>query len=377
MTFSKRLTFLFTMLRRSALDFCIFMTMLMIFVSSFGFGGYILFSGDVMEFRQLHYAVGNMFRAIVSDLDYDMLLRETQVENWIFASLYYVVWGVFVILVLSNVFIAILSESYANVQIDFDRDLSLKRVWRSVRNQMKENWNTKRNRRGSGTNGTGTGDMHTGPRYGTDGMGPRDDSETMERDGNETFNNREIPSPAITSGELLRAHTQRTGSPFGSPTERDQLLAQKWTEDLRGPIQAEEAEVDEPKETIPVEEVKEEKADDELQQWLTNDVGHPEYTDAFVANGYDSLPLIAYIEKEQELEDFGIVDKEHQKRIMEEIEKLKEKKDPTKDNDDQQQDPVVSKKHERDGWQIQTKTPFKTRSNTLSWSDKPYPNKNE
>ena len=137
MTFSSRLTFLFTMLRRSGLDILIFMSLLMIFVSSFGFGGYVLFNTDVIEFRQLHYAIGNMFRAIVSDLDYNMLLGETQVDNWIFASLYYVVWGVFVILVLSNVFIAILSESYANVQIDFDRDLNLKQIWKKARRMFK------------------------------------------------------------------------------------------------------------------------------------------------------------------------------------------------------------------------------------------------
>ena len=200
MTFSPRLTFLFTMLRRSGLDILIFISLLMIFVSSFGFGGYMLFSDDVKEFRQLHYAIGNMFRSIVSGLDYDMLLRETQVENWIFASLYYVVWGVFVILVLSNVFIAILSESYANVQIDFDRDLNLKRIWRNIRMQMKiPNLKKKRTARSDKTRGahSNSADMRS-----------HDDTMVMGHDQAEDGGYTEHQYPDTESNDMLRGDTQ-------------------------------------------------------------------------------------------------------------------------------------------------------------------------
>lgn len=116
----------------------IFMVSLVVFVGSFAFGGYIMFHGDIIEFRQLHYAMGNIFRAIVSHLDYDKLLGETQVDNWIFASFYYVVWGIFAILVLSNVFIAILSESYANIQVGFDRNQNVKKILAATRSMFKQ-----------------------------------------------------------------------------------------------------------------------------------------------------------------------------------------------------------------------------------------------
>ena len=136
--FSARLSFVFTMLGRSALDMMIFLVVISIFISAFGFGGYIIFSTDVLEFRSLYYAIGNMSRAVISGLDYDSLLNRTQVSNWIFASIFYIVWGVVVILILANVFIAILSESYANVQIDFDRDITLAKLLGFVSSKDKQ-----------------------------------------------------------------------------------------------------------------------------------------------------------------------------------------------------------------------------------------------
>ena len=152
-SFSSRLGFLLTMLKRSAMDILTFLYMLSIFVCAFGFAGYMLFGNDVMEFRQLHYAIGNMFRAIESGLDYDLLLRETPVETWVFALLFEITWGVFVMLVLSNVFIAILSEAYANVQIDFDRDLRFKDIRLHIQQQMKAKWEkTKKGRKRNNSN---------------------------------------------------------------------------------------------------------------------------------------------------------------------------------------------------------------------------------
>eukprot|EP01083_Nonionella_stella_P273644 928412_1 len=114
--FSTRLSFVFHMIGFAAIDILIFIFVIAIFIGAFGFAGYIVFNAEVLEFRSLLYSVGNMARATISGLDYDSLVGQTTVSNWIFASVYYVIWGVLVILILANVFIAILSEAYSNVQ---------------------------------------------------------------------------------------------------------------------------------------------------------------------------------------------------------------------------------------------------------------------
>lgn len=66
---------------------------------------------------------------------------------------------------------------------------------------------------------------------------------------------------------------------------------------------------------------------EELKQWLIDSVQLPKYYSAFVANGYDSLKFIQDIQREEELEELGIVLRGHKRRIMREIEKLRERND--------------------------------------------------
>ncbi len=52
-----------------------------------------------------------MLRFVVTSMDYDTMVRSSRV--W--GSAYYVAWSLFMILILANVFIAILAEAFAQV----------------------------------------------------------------------------------------------------------------------------------------------------------------------------------------------------------------------------------------------------------------------
>ncbi|ETO08753.1 hypothetical protein RFI_28635 [Reticulomyxa filosa] len=85
-----------------------FILVLVIFFFGFGFCGFMAFSSDVDDFRSLIFAFFNMIRFVIGDVNYDAL----QLSSRTWGSVYYVAWSILMLLVLTNVFIAILSEAY-------------------------------------------------------------------------------------------------------------------------------------------------------------------------------------------------------------------------------------------------------------------------
>eukprot|EP01083_Nonionella_stella_P011764 33381_1 len=59
-----------------------------------------------------------------------------------------------------------------------------------------------------------------------------------------------------------------------------------------------------------------------VKQWLENTVELSQYVDAFISNGYESMQIIVEIQDISELAEIGIVSKQHQTKIKEEIMKL-------------------------------------------------------
>ena len=116
MTFSNRVRFLFTMLQRSSQDLLIFSIVLFVFFLAFGMAAFLSFSSDVSDFRSLGYSILNLMRYTVTDLDYESLRN----SNRFLGNLYYVIWSILMILILANVFIAILSEAYATISTETD-----------------------------------------------------------------------------------------------------------------------------------------------------------------------------------------------------------------------------------------------------------------
>ena len=121
MTFSNRVRFLFTMLQRSSQDLLIFSIVLFVFFLAFGMAAFLSFSSDVNDFRSLSMSIVNLMRYTVTDLDYQKL-RES---NKFLGSFYYCAWSILMILILANVFIAILSDAYATISNETDDEEKL------------------------------------------------------------------------------------------------------------------------------------------------------------------------------------------------------------------------------------------------------------
>lgn len=109
---SKKMRLLFALFYKTSSDMFFFVVILCVFYMAYGLGGYLIFSSDVSDYRQLHIAVLNLFRYTVTDMDYDSLKQSSVVVGAIF----YVSWTLTMLLILVNVFVAILSEGYEDVQ---------------------------------------------------------------------------------------------------------------------------------------------------------------------------------------------------------------------------------------------------------------------
>jgi len=109
---SRKMRLLFNLFYKTAADMFTFIVILMVFYLAYGLGGYLIFSSDVSDFRQLHIALLNLFRYTVTDMDYEALKQSSVVA----ASIYYVSWTLVILLVLVNVIVAILSDGFEKVQ---------------------------------------------------------------------------------------------------------------------------------------------------------------------------------------------------------------------------------------------------------------------
>jgi len=109
---SRKMRLLFNLFYKTAADMFTFIIILCVFYLAYGLGGYLIFSSDVSDFRELHIALLNLFRYTVTDMDYEALRQSSVVA----ASIYYVSWTLLILLVLVNVIVAILSDGFEKVQ---------------------------------------------------------------------------------------------------------------------------------------------------------------------------------------------------------------------------------------------------------------------
>jgi hypothetical protein len=113
-TFSRRIRFLFAMFEKVGVDLVVFGISLLVFVFAFATTAFLSFSSDVYEFRSFSSSILNLIRFIVSDMDLDSL----STSNKIFGPIFYCSWNLLIILVLANIFIAILSDAYSIVNLE-------------------------------------------------------------------------------------------------------------------------------------------------------------------------------------------------------------------------------------------------------------------
>jgi len=109
---SKKMRLLFRVFYKTAADMFTFIVILCVFYMAYGLCGYLIFSSDVSDFRELKIAIMNLFRYTVTDMDYEAL-KQSSIST---GTLYYVSWTLIIVLVLVNVVVAILSEGFEEVQ---------------------------------------------------------------------------------------------------------------------------------------------------------------------------------------------------------------------------------------------------------------------
>merc|ERR1712129_307966 len=131
---NKRLSFLFKMLGRSSTDILMFGIVLMVFVIAFGTAGFLTFNSDVDDFRSPLFSMSNMVRFTLVDMDYDSLTLSSR----LWGSMFYFCWSLLMLLILANVFIAILSEAYSQVAAELtDEDnIDLPNIFLKIKSRM-------------------------------------------------------------------------------------------------------------------------------------------------------------------------------------------------------------------------------------------------
>lgn len=105
---SQRMCLLLRMLRRAAMD--LFWFSLYFFVCLCGFAqiGYLLFGLSVRQFRSLGVAILSLLQAVAGDLDYSALSD----AHHLLGPLFYIAFYLLLLLILLNVFLAILNDAY-------------------------------------------------------------------------------------------------------------------------------------------------------------------------------------------------------------------------------------------------------------------------
>lgn len=109
---SRNVRVLFTMFKKTASDMLVFVIILCVIFLAYGIGGFLVFSSDVSDYRTFSFSIINLFRYTVTEMDYDSLKQ----SNVTAGTIYYITWTLLMLLILVNVFIAILSDGFSDAQ---------------------------------------------------------------------------------------------------------------------------------------------------------------------------------------------------------------------------------------------------------------------
>jgi len=109
---SRNVRVLFQMFAKTASDMLVFLVILCVFFLAYGIAGFLVFSSDVSDYRTFEFAIMNLFRYTVTEMNYDALKQ----SNVTAGTIFWITWTLLMILILVNVFIAILSDGFAEAQ---------------------------------------------------------------------------------------------------------------------------------------------------------------------------------------------------------------------------------------------------------------------
>jgi polycystin 2 len=111
LTFMKRFQFIFDLLSYAVADLFFFLVMFFIFIIGMAQMGFLFFYQDVPGFRSFLISIITLIKGITSGLDSDAL----ESSNRFFGPLFFLSFNIVVILILINIFLAIINEAYEEI----------------------------------------------------------------------------------------------------------------------------------------------------------------------------------------------------------------------------------------------------------------------
>jgi Ca2+-binding EF-hand superfamily protein len=111
LNFNPRIRFLYRTFAKASRDLMYFTVLFFIFFLGFAHCGYLAFS-DIEEFRSFPISFLSLFSAIVGDLSYESLA----LSNRVFGPFFFIIFNSVVLLILINMFLAIISDAYTEVR---------------------------------------------------------------------------------------------------------------------------------------------------------------------------------------------------------------------------------------------------------------------
>lgn len=118
MTFSKQLRFIFDLFDATAGDLAYFFLVFVTFLVAFSMTAFIIFGSDLMDYRTIQWSILNLVIASVTELDYDSMFR----SNRTVAAWFYTLWVFAMMMILINVFIAILLDAYTELRTQREKN---------------------------------------------------------------------------------------------------------------------------------------------------------------------------------------------------------------------------------------------------------------
>ena len=132
LTFSQRVRFLYDIFNKSSRDILIFAFVLFVFFVGFGMAGFLAFGSDVSDFRTLTMSILNLTRFTITDMNFAALVA----SNRFLGSSYFVIWSILILLILTNVFIAILSNAYSSVSAQYNKEPKLPKINLGIKQKL-------------------------------------------------------------------------------------------------------------------------------------------------------------------------------------------------------------------------------------------------
>uniref|UniRef100_K3X1Q1 Polycystin cation channel PKD1/PKD2 domain-containing protein n=1 Tax=Globisporangium ultimum (strain ATCC 200006 / CBS 805.95 / DAOM BR144) TaxID=431595 RepID=K3X1Q1_GLOUD len=115
---SRRMCLLLRMLRRAAMDLVWFALYFFVCICAFAQVGFLLFGLRVRQFRSLGVAIVTLLQGVAGDLAYDDMADAHRVLG----PLFYIAFYLLLLLILLNVFLAILNDAYVQTLAEQEED---------------------------------------------------------------------------------------------------------------------------------------------------------------------------------------------------------------------------------------------------------------